>query len=174
MNLAEILAKRSVAVFPIGEVKPASKRLLEILPRYGVPLEKLPAIIDEFYDAEMVDGVAFKLRRITATEEDRLKPIVKKLADRTFDHATRTMKDGQEDERDVPYVKLAFAILEPAFPDGMELAEGQTEDAFQVTIRKRADYLKEALSYEEATELLRAVKELNSFNLRRAQEQVKN
>ena len=160
MNLAELLEKRSVGLYPMGEVKTARQRLLEIVRAYGLEHEQFGRAIAEYYENDEAEGIVFKLRRITKTEQDKLRAQAKKKADRVFNHQTRQMEDGAIDADDFIFLKLAYAIVEPEIPGD--------------DVRAKADYLAENLTLAEAQELSLALDDLNSFNLRRAKEQVKN
>lgn len=164
----EIFASRNTREYRMSDGKGELRRLTEVLAAQGIEPQKVGEIVAA-YVADATDaGPLMTIRRITASQDDRLKACAKQ-AERKFNPETKQWEGGEADKVDLAYCRVGFAIVAPAFPDGMELSDNEEPEAFKVAIRKRADYLKANLAEAQMVELLGALAEVNRFGLTRAE-----
>lgn len=160
MRLDELLAPRKVGTYRIGDEDTVASRLARVLPAFDLSPETVGAIVEAYYsDLEQSTGLVIKLQRITKTENDKILALAKKT-ERKFDQATKVWSGGDVDINDYLFLRLAAAIVEPEVPGD--------------DLRVKATYLTDNLTMAEAQELMAASAALDSFNLSRAQELVKN
>lgn len=173
-TLSEIINGRKIGVFPVGKVKPAAARLADILPRFGLTGEQIAQAIADFKEAgdEEVD-FEFHFRRITSTENDRLRAIAKKKPS-TMDPKTKLWSTEEVDVEDLACLRIGYAITAPGFPEGMGLPQDIHSVEFEVAVRKRGDYIKANLADTEIRQLAVALAEHCSFDLQAAKDRVKN
>ncbi|MNX46284.1 hypothetical protein D3C86_768230 [compost metagenome] len=172
-TLSEILNGRKIGIFPVGKVKPAAERLASILPRLGLTAEQTAQAIADFQaDDEAVD-FHIHFRRITSTENERLRAIAKKKPS-TVDPKSGKWSPEEVDVEDLARLRLGYGLTEPAFPEGMELPSDLHSEEFVVAVRKRADYIRANFSDTEIRQLAMALAEHCSFDLQAAKDRVKN
>ncbi len=172
-KLHEIIAGRKIGIFPVGKVKPAAERLADILPRFGLTAEQTAQAIAGFLaDDEEIDFEIY-FRRITSTENDRLRSIANKKPS-TMDPKTKQWSTEEVDVEDLARLRLGYALTNPEFPEGMELPEDLSAPEFEPAIRKRAAYIKANFSDTEIRQLAIALAEHCSFDLQAAKDRVKN
>ena len=160
MTWDDLLTSRNIGVYHLGDEKTTAERLLEVLPAFGLTPEQVGDIVAAFYADLSKTGPAIKLQRVTKTDNDAIKAVAKKK-EKTFNQLTKKWEgENEPDDEDYMYCRLGFAIVEPAVPGD--------------DLRAKADFLAKKLTPIEAKELLRASLQHDSFDLRRAQEQVKN
>lgn len=156
----DLFASRNIGVYHLGDEKTVAERLIEVLPSFGLEPEQVGSIIEAFYADLSKTGPAIKLQRVTKTDNDAIRAVAKKK-EKTFDQLKKVwVVENEPDEEDYMYCRLAFAIVEPETPGD--------------DLRAKADFLAKRLTPIEAKELLRASLQHDSFDLRKAQEQVKN
>lgn len=159
-TLDEILAPRRTGKFYLGEDEPIGTKLARILPDLGLTPEQVGEVVERLYAEREQQGPAFVLQRVTKTENDKLRGLAKIAKPERLDKPTGKWLPEEKDQEDYLALRLAHAIVEPEVP-GTDL-------------RSKADYLLENLTTSEIGELSSASFALDSFNLEKAQERVKN
>ncbi len=172
-KLHEIISGRKIGVFPVGKVKPAVARLADILPRFGLTAENIAQAIADFQSDDEEIDFEIHFRRITSTENDRLRAIAKKKPS-TMDPKTKQWSNEEVDLEDLALLRLGYALTNPEFPDGMELPEDLHSPELEAGVRKRASYIKANFADTEIRQLAIALAEHCSFDLQAAKDRVKN
>lgn len=159
MRLDELLAPRKTGKFYLGDDETPASRLARVLPAFGVEPEVIGAIVEAYYADRQESGPTFTLRKVTKTENDKLREIAKKT-ERKFDQVTKQWSGGDVDQGDYILLRVAYAVTEPEIPGD--------------DLRAKAAYLADNMDQNELMDLYLASIELGRFNLSRAQDLVKN
>lgn len=164
----EVFASRNTREYRMSDGKGALVRLTEVLAAQGIDPQKVGEIVAAYVTDANNAGPTLTIQRITAAQDDRLKACANQT-ERKMNPLTKQWEGGDADKVDLAYCRVGFAIVAPAFPEGLELPSDEGSEAFKTAIRKRADYLKANLAESQMIELVEALADVNRFGLTRAE-----